>query len=198
MPGLRKAWILQRIRDVLERSQVQLVRESLVGRTGDLPWQCGVEFTDGSWREYNLYFWTVGHGGKSRSVDEYRIQIKLSVDRHLRIDKGTTILLGYYHEAVDRSGRAVGSRPPDGMEVFVAWDALRHLRLGESSSCQVPFSLMYQAYLRGKAIGARSLAANEKEMILAFRPEYLSSYLRLSAGGHNRVDVSALCPAYIA
>lgn len=196
MPGLRKGFITKLIIDVLERSQVRVLRMRPVNSASDLPWQCIVEFRNAFRREYNIYFWTVSHGGKSRSVDEYRIQTKLKVDRQLRVDRGTTILLGYYHESLDLSGRAVGNRPPDDMEVFVAWNALQHLRLGASSSCQVPFPLMYQAFLRGKACYLRRLADENRETILAFRPEYLSSYLEMASGGHNRVIIGALSPGY--
>ena len=168
-----------------------------MGTGADLPWWCHLQFGDGSQREYGVYFWTVSHGGKTRSVDEYRIQTKLKTDRQLRVGSGTIILLGYYHASVDRSGRAVGNHPPDGMEVFVAWDALHHLRLGASSSCQVPFPLMYDAYLKGKACITRRLDPHAKESIFAFRPQYLASYLRMVSGGHDRVSVDALSAAYV-
>jgi hypothetical protein len=197
LPGLTKTRILKRIEDVLGNSDAELVSAAFVGEGTDLPCRCTILFRGGSRREYNLYFWTVGHGGRSRSREEYRIQTKLKTDRRLRVDAGTTILLGYYHESLDRTGRAQGNSPPKGMEVFVAWDAVHHLHLGTSSSCQVPFRIMYDAYLKGKACVKRSLASGDDETICALRPEYLTSYLRAASGGHARVALHDLSPAYV-
>ncbi|HUW95204.1 MAG TPA: hypothetical protein VMW58_05415 [Anaerolineae bacterium] len=197
MPGLTKARILERIQNVLIDSNAQLLNATFIGKSADLPCRCTVVFRGGSRRHYDLYFWTIAHGGRSRRRDEYRIQIKLKIDRRLRVDAGTTVLLGYYHETLDRSGRARGNTPPDGMEVFVAWDALYHLRLGASSSCQVPFSVMYDAYLNGKACVRRSLASGDDELVYGLRPEYLSSYLRAASGGHAAVVLHELSPAYL-
>jgi hypothetical protein len=197
LPGLTKSRILKRIENVVAKSDVQLVSAAFVGEATDLPCRCTMVFPGGSRRVYNLYFWTVGHGGRSRRKGEYRIQTKLKTNRRLRVETGTTILLGYYNESLDRSGRAEGNTPPDGMEVYVAWDAAQHLRLGASSSCQVPFSLMYEAYLNGKACRKRRVASGDDEIIYGLRPEYLTSYLRAASGGHTTVALHELSPAYL-
>ncbi len=82
------------------------------------------------------------------------------------------------------------------MELFVAWDPLQRLRFGESPSCQVRYSLMYEAFLKGKAHSWRQLSADTRELVLAFRPEYLSSYLRAASGGHSLTVIEDLAPAF--
>jgi len=139
-------------------------------------------------RTYLVYVWTIGHGGKSRTQDEYRIQAKLPVGRDLTVGGGTTLLLGYYHEEADRAGRELGNTPNDGMEIFVAWDASKHLRVGTSSSCQVPFGLMDDARLVGSAWLDRRIAHGERETVIALRPEMLAKYLSLASGGHTFVS----------
>ena len=196
MPGLRKTEISKRILEILERSVARVIESSFADAADYLPWYLTIELSNRKIRDYSLYFWTVSHGGKSRSVDEYRIQTKLKADKELRVQDGTTLLLGYYHERVDASGRAVGNVPPEGMEVLVAWNALEHLRLGSSSSCQVSFEVMYDAYLTGKACTTRVLPENSRETVFAFRPEYLSSYLDAASGGHQRVQLASLRPAF--
>src|SRR4051812_16567834 len=88
----------------------------------DLPWRCTVTFADGSFRKFSLYFWTISHGGRSRSQQEYRIQAKLKTSRSLVFTHGTTLLLGYYSSDYDRVGREEGNVPFDDMEILVAWD----------------------------------------------------------------------------
>jgi hypothetical protein len=186
MPGIRKREICRRLRDHLLNNQCEVSEESDVGLNG-LPWVFNVRFSDGSTREFFLYVWTIAHGGKTRADDEYRIQIKLEKSRSLRVGKGTTILLGYYSEKEDSIGKMIGHRAPPGLEILVAWDAIEHLHIGASSSCQVLYPLMYDAYLRGRAEASRQLTSGAMEHIVAFRPEFLASYLKAASGGHYRV-----------
>lgn len=118
--------------------------------------------------------------------------MKLKTERQLRVDQGTTILLGYYNRSLDVVGPNLGVDPPEGMEIFVAWDALQHLHIGASSSCQVPFSLMYDAYTRGKALMERRLSEENTEQVIAFQPKYLGSYLAHASGGHRFVSIDKL------
>ncbi len=141
----------------------------------------------GARRRYRFYVWTVGHGGLARPKNEYRIQTKLKVEASLQFGSGTTVLIGYYRRDVDIAGIKAGNEPPRDMEVFVAWDPVKHLRPGASSSCQVPFSTMYEAYLVGLSASQRKLADGSAELVLSFRPEYLAPYLLLAAHGHESV-----------
>jgi hypothetical protein len=139
-----------------------------------------------------MYFWTVSHGGRARPLKEYRIQVKLKDRRSLDFGNGTTLLLGYYTRGNDHVGRDLGNDPPADMEVFVAWDPIQHLALGASSSCQVPYDLMFKAYLEGLSESERRCADGSLEEVFAFRPELLPRYLREAAGGHNRVTLTGL------
>jgi len=192
MPGVKKSAIARRISEALSAGGCEVLVEGLVGPKGDLPWQCEAVFPDGSRRTFRLYFWTISHGGRTRSQDEYRIQAKLKTARRLEFGLGTTLLLGYYLESEDRVGRAEGNSPTKGMEVFVAWDPLQHLRVGASSSCQVRFDLLHQAYLHGIAMADRRIADGVLEQVVAVRPEHLWRYLRSAAGGHNSLNKSLL------
>lgn len=157
-----------------------------------LPWNCCVRFSPTMTRRYSMFFWTVGHGGRTRSQTEYRIQTKLGSQRRLSFEHGTTILLGYYIDVADKVGRELGNSPPKGMEVFVAWDPVAHLRLGSSSSCQVSFDLLQKGFEWGLAATKRRISGDITETILAMRAEHLGDYLQAAAGGHNKVDTEAL------
>ena len=137
--------------------------------------------------------WTIGHGGRSRSPNEYRIQTKLDDSPEFIFgESATTVLLGYYHASLDVSGKAIGNSPSSDMEIVVAWNPLMHLRLGASSSCQVPFELLDRSRLLGVAEGQRELANGELENVIAMRPEYFAQYLAVASGGHQFVDVEAI------
>jgi hypothetical protein len=101
-----------------------------------------------------------------------------------------TLLLGYYHADSDKSAFRSDQSIPAGMEVFVAWDAVAHLKVGLSSSCQVDFAVMYEAYLKGVASATRELASGRTETIVAFRPERLPAYLDEVYVGHERALTS--------
>jgi hypothetical protein len=192
MPGLRKRVIADRINEVLGLSNVAVERSSFEGLSGDLPWACSLLFAGMLKRDYDMYFWTIGHGGRNRAQEEYRIQAKLKHPTEFRFGNGTTVLIGYYNESTDSSGRREGNRPPGGMEVFATWDAVQHGRPGESSSCQVPFGLLYRAHLTGKAEHLRMLSNGVNERVIAFRPEFLASYLFNVCGGHGSIDLNNL------
>jgi len=187
MPGLSKTALADRLAKGLFQGGARMGRAEFSGPRGHLPWLITVESAERSPRDYRVYMWTIGHGGRTRSQDEYRIQTMLPDKRTLEFGRGTTVLLGYYDERVDRSGRAAGNQPPAGMEVVVAWDAVQHLRVGASSSCQVPFTLMENAYFNGVAARARRLAEDEVEQVIAMQLDYLAGYLLEAAGGHGFV-----------
>lgn len=188
MPGLRKIAIAEKVYDALRNAKCSVVTAGLVGEDGDLPWECKVTFPDRSSRLYRIYFWTVSHGGRGRSQSEYRVQAKLKTARKLNFASGTTLLLGYYDSQQDQVGRDLGNSPAEDMELFVAWDPLQHLQVGASSSCQVPFPLLQDAYLNGSAVGDRRTSGGSSELVIVVRPELLWKYFVLAAGGHNSVD----------
>lgn len=192
MPGLRKEQIAQRIEQLLLLSGCNLVNQGFVGEDGDLPWEISLRYADGMLRAYRAYFWTVSHGGNHRPESEFRIQAKLRSARSLEFAIGTTLLFGYFsckHSPLGSCKEAQAA--PRDMEVFVAWDPLQHLHVGESSSCQVKFDQLLDAYLYG--VSARSRRTkNGTEQVLALRSEHLANYLRAAAGGHNSLDASAL------
>lgn len=194
LPGLRKTVIAARVEECVSGAGVSVEESEFMGVRSSLPWRCRLMYPDLTERTYDFYIWTISHGGRSRRKDEYRVQTKLEFSDSLGVADGTTILGGYYNESVDRGGKQAGNTPPPGMEVLVFWDAIEHLNLGASSSCQVPFETMYQAYLSGYSTHERSLGNGRSETIIAIRPEYVASYLRAASGGHDLVDVSDLAP----
>jgi len=155
------------------------------GPRGRLPLHCVFRFDREVPREFDLYFWTISQGGRLRPLSEYRIQAKLPDGAsNLRFGNGVTALLGYYVAGEDRSEASREVNVPPEMELFVAWDAAAHLKVGKSSSCQVAYSLMYEAYLQGRAQMNRTLASGSRETVVAFRPARLSEYLRTAVRSH--------------
>lgn len=188
MAGLRKPRIAARISAALEESGVSVEEASFAGSGEELlPWNCLLRFSGAIRRRFSMYFWTIGHGGRSRSQTEYRIQTKLGSQRRLSFQHGTTILLGYYVDSEDKVGKEVGNDPPTGMEVFAAWNPVGHLRLGSSSSCQVPFAALKEAHEWGAAVTERRIAGGQPEAVLCMKPEHLDVYLRMASGGHEGV-----------
>lgn len=193
MYGLSKIEISKRILRHLTSSNVVIQSATFSGSRNGLPWKIIVEFPNCTLRRYEIYMWTVGHGGKTRSVDEYRIQTKLKDGvRNLDFGFGTTLLIGYYDERTDRAGRSVGNLPVKGMEVIVGWNPIQHLRVGSSSSCHVPFHLLEEAYRKGASVRARSLSQSESEQVIAMRSEYFASYLAEAAGGHQFINLERI------
>lgn len=193
MPGFRKVELAKRITQCLILSNVRIRSAAFSGVRGYLPWRITVEFPNNTIRKYGIYMWTISHGGLTRSREEYRIQMMLEDDqRKLDFGFGTTLLLGYYDERNDRVGRTVGNLPVPGMELVVAWNPIQHLQLGASSSCQVSFDLLEEAYRKGMAARTRLLSRGESEQTIAMRPEYFASYLAEVSGGHHLVVPQAI------
>jgi hypothetical protein len=195
LPGLQKPAIARVIQDCLDGSAVQVLDARFAYSAAPLlPWLCRVKLPDYGERRYAMYFWTIGHGGRTRSLHEYRIQTKLEGGhpKQLAFDQGTTLLLGYYRSELDTSGRSVGNRNPTDMEVFAAWDALPRLRLGFSSSCQVPLGTLRQAYETGLGLSSRTLPDGSRETVIAVPPRHLDLYLEHASLGHANLDTEAL------
>ena len=192
MHGLRKRDIVSRLESTIRNSN-SVIHDSNLASGNRLPWTADLEFPNRLRRKYRIYVWTVCHGGKSRSPNEYRIQTKLNDSHEFAFgNSATTVLLGYYHADLDAGGKAVGNRPTDGMEIVVSWDPLMHFNLGASSSCQVPFDLLERSRRAGVAAGERRLISGEVENIIAMRPEYLPQYLAAASGGHRFANVEAI------
>ena len=192
MPGIRKQHIVDRLEAVIRRGDA-LIHHSHLSPGHRLPWTIDLEFPNKIRRQYRSYVWTIGHGGKSRSPNEYRIQTKLGDSPEFTFgESATTILLGYYHASLDGTGKAIGNSPPSDMEIVVAWDPLLHFRLGASSSCQVPFELLDKSRLLGVAQVRRQLAGGDVENVIAMRPEYFTQYLAVASGGHQFANVETI------
>jgi putative restriction endonuclease len=67
-----------------------------------------------------VYIWNLTHGGESRPLNEYRIQVK--VDRFEEESNSKTLILGYY----------------DDLSVFAGFDISKHIgKPGWSASMQI-------------------------------------------------------------
>lgn len=197
MPGLTKACLAKLLTEGLKQGGAEVTGSSFAGSRGGLPWLAPLVFRSGRSRKFRVYVWTVGHGGKTRAKNEYRIQTKLPKGHRLQFEDGTTLLLGYYNQESDSAGRAVGNEPTAGLEVVVAWDPVQHLRLGASSSCHVGLDLMSDAYLSGLSSRSRRLSDDRSEAVLVMRTEYLASYFEEAAGGHDLVKPERLISRYL-
>jgi hypothetical protein len=190
VPGIRK----HRLAELVSQSLAS-VGADVSGHfddSGGLPWLCTLRYRGSTWT-YRMYFWLVSHGGRTRSASEYRIQAKLPGSlRHLSFGGELTALLGYYSRDHDYAGPDLGNDVPRGMEVFVAWDAPSHLRVGASSSCQVRLQTLRDGFVSGASAQHRRLGNGQEEAVYAFRRDRLVNYLCALPRGHNALDVSLL------
>ncbi len=109
-----------------------------------------------------IYIWNVGTGGKTRSEDEYRIQLKGKPP----LRTGTsfkTLLLGWFEAG----------------KVFVGFDAYKHREFsGRSPSVQVPKHTVEAAIKNKVAFHTKELKRVEgKEVVVAFQQRYLIPYI---------------------
>lgn len=188
MPGLRKTTIAKRLAGLIDDSGARIRGSRFQESKGSLPWECTIRFPSGAEREYTMYFWTVSHGGRGRPDDEYRIQTTLKGDNKLVVEDGTTLLLGYFEWAL----AGLPAQNSDKRPVIVAWDALNHLTVGNSSSCQVKLGLIKEARRAGVAAYKRSLADGTPELVVATRYDYFPRYLIAAAGGHRSATVEEI------
>lgn len=121
-------------------------------------------FGDNESHELLIYIWNISHGGKSRSLDEFRIQIT-GVDSILLSTDYITLLLGYFSE--------------NEKECFVAFDAIKHSTFGFSPSIQVKKNTLNTAIEKGIAIQEKSRNEEGKidEVAIAFEPELMIQYI---------------------
>jgi putative restriction endonuclease len=69
-------------------------------------------------------------------------------------------------------------------DIFVAWDATTHPNPSASASLQVPIETIEEAASTGFAGRERSLADGTPEVVVAFRPELVATYLNLIPAFH--------------
>lgn len=123
-----------------------------------------------------VYIWNLTHGGRTRSADEWRIQMT-GVSQLQRQPDESTVILGW----------------EDGVEVFAGFDFARHgSKLGASPSVQIHRSTLSKA-------SSGYFSAHNKgngELAIAFRPEFLVQYIQnldsLHSFGKVPRDVEAL------
>jgi putative restriction endonuclease len=109
-----------------------------------------------------IYIWNVGTGGKTRSEDEYRIQLK----GRSPLETGSsfkTLLLGWYEKG----------------KCFVGFDAYKHKDFtGRSPSVQVPKHTVEAAAKVKVAFHTKDLRRVQgKEVVVAFSDSYLIQYI---------------------
>ena len=186
---LAKTTIVSTLSSALLGRETDILSSEFSGPLGTLPWRVVAQIRNLAPKTYVIYAWTIGHGGRTRSATEYRIQLKLPGRTNLDFGDGTTILLGLYDGSLDPQAERFGTRDA---RVIVAWDPVLHLKPGASSSCQVSIDLIEEAYLNGAATVVRQLSTGIEEIIIAMRLENFSDYLGEVVGGHERVNVAAL------
>lgn len=104
-----------------------------------------------------VYIWNLTHGGQNRPEDEWRIQIT-GVER-LEPEIGCkTLILGWWDET----------------RVFAGFDFSRHSgEFGVSPSIQLREAALHQAVVHGFAPHNKGTG----ELAIAFRPDFLASYI---------------------
>lgn len=104
------------------------------------------------------YIWNTTHGGASRSVDEFRIQITSGVDTFERETDGITLILGW----------------SESYKVFAGFDIAYHDgSLGSSPSIQIGEATM----ALGAARGFASQQKSNNEIAVAVRSDRLADYI---------------------
>jgi hypothetical protein len=120
--------------------------------------QAGVSHT------VRLYVWNLSHGGKSRSADEFRIQIT-GIDGFAAEPNGRTLILGWGEE----------------FGVFAGFDIQHRLgALGASPSIQINSATLQTA---GKK-GAEKQDKKKGEWAVAVRPDKIGRYVQHLTAAH--------------
>lgn len=119
-----------------------------------------ISVAKGDWqKKLIIYIWNVTHGGKTRSSDEYRIQMK---GKGLEFETGfSTLLLGWFNEE----------------GVFAAFSAKKHGHYGKSPSVQVSLHTMREAKAHGIAFHTKFLKSGTQEIVVAFQQNYIIEYV---------------------
>ena len=120
---------------------------------------------DGVRHTVRLYTWNLSHGGKSRSEEEFRIQVT-GIERFEPEANGRTLILGWSEE----------------FGVFAGFDVQHRLgALGSSSSIQINATTLTTA----GADGAAKQDKSKGEWALGVRPDKLGRYVQHLAAAHS-------------
>ena len=114
---------------------------------------------DGESENLRIYIWNISHGGKTRSEDEYRIQITGVTSLKITEDF-KTLLLGWYDE----------------LGVFAAFDPYNHRTFGFSPSIQCSKVKLAEANAHGLSIQEK-IGARGKEIVVTFAPDFIMQYI---------------------
>lgn len=127
--------------------------------------------------DLTVYIWNISHGGgAARPADELRIQLTSVVP--VVQPEGQTVLLGW----------------SEGYDVFVAFDLRRHAAQASASpSIQVARSALLQARTNAFATYTRG----NREVVVAFRPEFFVEYVRCADGLHSPEFARGSLPAIV-
>jgi putative restriction endonuclease len=135
----------------------------LSSATDDHPFHLSV-FKGDSRQRLRIYIWNMTYGGYPRNPDEFRIQItgvkKLTLGGDMQ-----TLLLGWSQD----------------QQIFAGFDANKHEYPGSSPSIQIKRPALEKAQAEGFATQAR---AND-EIAVAFRPDFLMSYVLSASQLHQ-------------
>lgn len=111
-----------------------------------------------------VYIWNLTHGGESRPLNEYRIQVK--VDRFEEESNSKTLILGYY----------------DDLSVFAGFDISKHIgKPGWSASMQIKKEILEQCNKDKVAVYSKE----NGEIAVAFRHDFFMDYVRDSYDIHS-------------
>ncbi|MGO9958129.1 MAG: hypothetical protein ACLP50_19545 [Solirubrobacteraceae bacterium] len=158
MPRLSKAQLAEKILEVLGSS---------VTGQGDLAAEPFLLDVDGV-VPLAIFAFNVTDPPGGRDASELKIQ--LIGPGHKRGERGSftapsgrwPILLGY----------------STGYDVFVLWDAHKHVDFAWSKNCQVRMKALTTAQTEGRGFQTRTLAGGVSETILTARPDHLLEVLR--------------------
>jgi len=107
-----------------------------------------------------VYIWNISHGGRGRSAEEYRIQIKGTPPLRTG-NKFKTLLVGWFDED----------------KVFAAFDAYKHRNFtGYSPSVQVPIGTLNLATTQPFAFHTKEIIEG-KEVVVTFTQPYIMEYI---------------------
>lgn len=135
-----------------------------LGPSGDHPARYSI-FRGDQRHSVRVYIWNLTPGGKSRAINEWRIQAT-GVGRFLTDSNTETLILGWEDER----------------GVFVGFDRRKHDgQLGHSPSIQLVERTLDDAVRNGFAIHNKG----NDELAVAFRPDFLATYVANAARLHE-------------
>ena len=157
---LSRVALTERLEVALERAGLEV---SFDGGRGNRPVLMTVSGSKGFWR-LRVFLWNTRGGGRGRPPNERRVQTTRPGGVPFLTDDGrTTLLLGYHRR----------------LDVFSTWDVRRHPNPGPSSSLQVDVETLEEANRSGFTSQSRSLAGGHQEVVVAFSPDNVRTYLEM-------------------